>query len=98
MDLRQTDLARDLVSLPVGSVDENEFSAWETRLNKDPLLSLQKVEFMNSDANSANSQTVVARVYWTSPVQEVQFVTFSFSLVQTEKGWHIQRIKQLNSL
>ena len=98
MDLRQTDLARDLLSLPVGSSDENEFSAWETRLNKDPLLSLQKVEFMNSDLDSATSQAVVVRVYWTSSVQDVQNVTFSINLKQTEKGWRIVRIKRMNNL
>lgn len=97
MDLRQTDLVRDLLSLPVGSLDENEFSAWENRLNKDPLLSLQKVEFMNSDLNSATSQAVVVRVFWTSPVQDVQNVTFSFNLKQTEKGWRIERIKRMNN-
>lgn len=98
MDLRQTDLARDLLSLPVGSMEENEFIAWETMLNKDPLLSLQKVEFMNSDQDSASSQTVVVRVFWTSPVQDVQNVTFSMNLKQTEKGWRIDRIKRMNNL
>ncbi|MDR3602727.1 MAG: hypothetical protein P4L49_19995 [Desulfosporosinus sp.] len=98
MDLRQTDLAHDLLSLPVGSLDENEFNGWETRLNKDPLLSLQKVEFMNSDLKSATSQAVVVRVFWTSPVQDVQHVTYSLSLKQTEKGWRIERIKRLNTL
>ena len=97
MDRRQTDLARDLLILPAGSLDENEFSAWETRLNKDPLLSLQKVEFMNLDSNSATSQAVVVRVFWTSSVQDVQNVTFSMNLKQTEKGWRIEQIKRMNS-
>ena len=94
MDRRQTDLARDLLDLPEGSSDENEFKAWETRLNKDPMLSLQKVEFMNSDSSS--SQAEVVRVSWTSVNQGVQRVTFSVNLQQTEKGWRIQRIKQIN--
>ena len=96
MDLRQTDLAHDLLSKPVGSSDENEFRAWETRLNKDPMLSLQKVEFMNSD--SGISQAVVVRVTWTSTVQGEQQVTFSINLKQTENGWRIQQIKQINNL
>lgn len=96
MDLRQTDLARDLLILQEGSLDENEFKAWETMLNKDPLLSLQKVEFLNSD--SVTSQAVVVRVSWTSPVQEAHQVTFSINLKQTEKGWRIQRIKRMNDL
>jgi hypothetical protein len=98
MDLRQTDLASDLLSLPAGSSDENELKVWVTRLNKDPLLSLQKLEFMNSDSSSTISQTVVVRVFWTSPLQTAENEIFSMSLKQTEKGWLIQRIKRMNSL
>jgi hypothetical protein len=95
MDLRQTGLASDLLSLPKGSLDETEFKAWETRLNKDPMLSLQKVEFMNSEAVS---QAEVVRVSWTSSVQGVQHVTFSMKLHQTEKGWRIIQIKRIKDL
>lgn len=96
MDLRQTDLARGLLSLPEGSLDETEFRAWESRLNKDPMLSLQKVEFMNSD--SGISPVEVVRVSWSSPVEGEQQITFSINLKQTEKGWRIQRIKRINAL
>ena len=95
MDLRQTNLARDLLILPEGSLDQKEFRDWETRLNKDPLLSLQKLEFMNSD--SAISHVVVVRVFWTSPVEEVKFVTFSINLSQSEKGWRIEKLKRINN-
>ncbi len=96
MDRRQTDLARDLLILPKGSLDESEFKAWESKMNKDPMLSLQKLEFMNADLES--SQDVVVRVSWTSSVQNVQQALFSMDLVQTEKGWQIQGIKQINDL
>ncbi len=96
MDLRQTDLARELLVLPLGSLDEKEFTTWETRLNKDPLLSLQKVQFMNSEMGPL--QATIVRVSWTSSVQEAQTFTFSFHLVQNEKGWRIQGIKQINDL
>ncbi|HZK83730.1 MAG TPA: hypothetical protein VFC58_03465 [Desulfosporosinus sp.] len=95
MDRRQTDLARALLILPEGSLDQKEFKEWETRLNKDPLLSLQKLEFMNSD--SAISQGVVVRVFWTSSIEDVQKVTFSVNLIQSKKGWRIERIKRLNN-
>lgn len=95
MDHRQTDLARDLLILPEGSLDQKEFIAWETRLNKDPLLSLQKLEFMNSDP--AISQGVVVRVFWTSSIEDVQDVTFSINLKQLEKGWRIDQIKRLSN-
>ncbi|MDP4125378.1 MAG: hypothetical protein Q8912_00295 [Bacillota bacterium] len=96
MDQRQTDLARELLILPKGSLDEKEFIMWETRLNKDPMLSLQKVQFMNSDIGP--SQSSIVRVYWTSSIQNVQFVTFSINLIQTENGWHIKGFKQINDL
>ncbi|MDA8220321.1 hypothetical protein [Desulfosporosinus sp.] len=96
MDLRQIDLARDLVRLPKGSADESEFKVWETLMNKDPMLSLQKVEFMNPDLDS--SQDIIVRVSWTSSLEKVQQATFSMSLAKTEKGWQIQGIKQINDL
>ena len=96
MDLRQTDLARDLLIMPEGSLEQKEFREWETRLNKDPLLSLQKLEFMNSDL--AISQGVVVRVFWTSAIEDVQYVTFSINLKQSEEGWCIERIKRMNNI
>ena len=94
MDCRQMELARELLILSDGSSDEQEIKNWETLLNKDPLLSLQKVEFLNS--NLKVSQSVVVRVSWASPIQNVQQVVFSMSLKQTEKGWRIQGIKRIN--
>ena len=96
MDLRQTDLAGELLIMPEGSVEQKEFKEWETRLNKDPLLSLQKLEFVNSD--TALTQEIVVRVYWTSPIAEVQYVTFSMDVKQSEKGWVIVRTKQINNI
>lgn len=96
MDLRQTNLARDLVILSQGSADESEYKVWESRLNKDPMLSLQKVEFMNSDIDG--SEAVIVRVSWTSSIQKVQQAMFSMSLKHTEKGWRIQGIKRINDL
>lgn len=94
MDLRQIDLARELLILPKGSLDESEFRVWESVMNKNPMLSLQKVEIVNPDSN--DSQDVVARVSWTSSAQDVQHVEFSMSLVKTEKGWQIQGLKRIN--
>lgn len=96
MDLRQLDLARDLLVLQEGSLDQKEYREWESRLNQDPLLSLQKLEFLNSDSDA--SQGVVVRVYWTSPIEDVQFVTFSISLIQSEKGWLIEKIKRIDDI
>ena len=95
MDVRQTDLAGELLITTEGSLDQKVFKDWETKLNKDPLLSMQKLEFMNSDLDL--SQGVVVRVYWTSPIEAVQYVTFSINLKQSEKGWRIERIKQINN-
>ena len=94
MDFRQTNLAQELLDVPAGSSDEGEFRAWETKLNKDPLLSLQKVEFMNLD--SSNRQAIV-RISWTSPLNEVQSAVFSISLELTDRGWRITSLKRVNN-
>lgn len=95
MDLRQTDLANELLVLPKGSLDAQEFKAWVDTLNKDPLLSLQKVEFLNSDQTS--SQGVIVRVSWLSPSQKVQNATYSMNLKPSNNGWRIQQIKRINN-
>ncbi|AFM42025.1 hypothetical protein Desaci_3121 [Desulfosporosinus acidiphilus SJ4] len=96
MDRRQTDLAQDLLLLPKGSRDDQEFKTWAATLNKDPLLSLQKVELLNSEQTAG--QEVIVRVSWLSPNQEVQSATFAMGLKQTENGWRIQKFKRINTL
>jgi len=96
MDLRQTNLARDLIILPEGSADESEFKAWESLMNKDPLLSLQKVEFMNPEVEG--SKEVVVRILWTSSVEKELQAVFTMNLAQTENGWKIRGIKRINDL
>lgn len=96
MDQRQTDLARELLIVPEKSPDEQEFKMWETRLNKNPMLSLQKVQFMNSKIGP--SEPVIVRVYWTSSLGDAQFVTFSINLLQVENRWRIQGFKLIKDL
>ncbi|WP_088186280.1 hypothetical protein [Desulfosporosinus sp. FKA] len=96
MDKRQTDLAQELLLLPEGSMDEQDFKTWVALLNKDPLLSLQKIEFLNSEPN--NTQGVVVRVFWLSPIQNVESATFSMGLRQTASGWRIQQFKRMKAL
>jgi len=96
MDLRQTNLAQDLVILEQGSADEREFKNWVSMLNKDPMLSLQKVEFMNPEVDG--SQAVIVRVSFISSIQKVQQAMLSMSLKQTDKGWRIQGLKRMGDL
>lgn len=91
MDLRQTDLARELLIVSENSLDEKEFKKWETKLNKNPMLSLQKVQFTNQKIDP--SHPVIVRVYWTSSLGDAQFATFSINLIQVETRWRIQGLK-----
>ena len=93
MDLRQTKLARELLISPQLSSDEKEFEFWETKLNNDPMLSLQKVDFVNSESD--NTSTELVEVTWTSPIQEIQQAAFSMNLKLTEKGWRIQSLRRI---
>ena len=99
LDSRQTDLAQGLLLLPPGSADAAEFKTWKETLDKDPLLSLQKVEFLNQETtqNSAGAPSIVVRVSWTSPIQNVQTVSYLMGLKATDNGWRIQQFKRLDT-
>lgn len=96
MDLRQMDLARNLVIMPEGSGEQKEFTEWEAKLDRSPLLTLQKLEFLNSDP--AVEQGIVVRVFWGSPIEEVFDVMYSFNLKETDKGWQIERMRRLDNI
>lgn len=96
MDLRQMDLARTLVIMPEGSAEQKEFAEWASKLNRSPLLTLQKLEFLNT--NPALTQGIVVRVYWSSSIEEIPFVTYSFNLSKTDKGWLIERMKRVDNI
>jgi hypothetical protein len=94
MDLRQTGLAKELLQLPEGSSDDQEFKSWEATLNKDPLLSLQKVEFLNPEVTSTKG--IIVQVTWKSTIQTAQTVTYTMNLKPTDNGWRIQQMKRIN--
>lgn len=87
LDSREMAIAEEMVA-PGKSV---ELQALTQLLEKNPLLSLQKVEFLDT----TNPQAVVVRVFWLSPPKDVESQKYVFDLEQYERGWRIISCKRL---
>jgi hypothetical protein len=95
MDLRQADLAKGLIrneGTPIKGMDL--VYEWERIVEEDALLKLQKIEFLDL----RNPQAVIIKVTWSSSLHEGQTTMYSFDVRQTNRGWRIWGIKQINDL
>jgi len=91
LDSRQTDLARELLTVdPAGTVPA-EFQTWEKSLKQDPFLTIKQVEFLDT----GNSQNIIVRVSWNSLASPTEAATYSFQVVETEQGWRIHQIRRI---
>ncbi|CAA7601181.1 Prokaryotic membrane lipoprotein lipid attachment site profile [Acididesulfobacillus acetoxydans] len=68
-----------------------ELRAWIERVEKNPLLSLRNVEFLNT----SNARALEVRVSWLSPPQAVQSEKYSFVLEPHKEGWRIVDFRPL---
>lgn len=89
LDTRQLNLAREIILEPMSPETSSEFQLWADRLTN-PLLSLQKVEFLEN-----NSENIIARATWVLPPNTVKIFKYSFTLKTSETGWKIQTFKRL---
>jgi hypothetical protein len=95
LDSRQVDLAKGLIrneGTQIKGIDlVNE---WEKLVEEDALIKLQKVEFLDL----RNPQAVIVKVTWSSSLNEGQTTMYSFDVRQTNQGWRIWGVKQINNL
>ena len=91
LDSRQFDLAREMTG---GSQLQElpEFTALSQTLAQNPLLSLQKVEFVDGGDPAA----ITVKVTWVVPPREVKDFTYRFSLVQRGDSWRIAQFSRLS--
>lgn len=95
LDRRQISQARELIiNNEITPAGRYELLFWENLVDNNPLLSLQKVEFLDNN----DERQVVAKVIWTSSGQEVKTATYAFEAKQTDKGWRIKQVRRINSL
>lgn len=95
LDSRQVDLAKGLITnegAPIKGMDL--VYEWERIVEEDALLKLKKVKFLDL----RNPQAVIVKVIWSSSPNKVQTTMYSFDVRQTNQGWRIWGIKQINYL
>ena len=95
LDRRQIDMARDLlINTEITPAGRYELQMWEDTVENNPLLTLQKVEFLDSK----DDKQILVKVIWTSVTQENKDVTYSFETKQTDQGWRIKQVRRINAL
>lgn len=92
LDNRQLDLVDQFISgKEISPMGKHEIENWKSLVEKNPLLSLQKLEFLSS----STPQAVVIRVSWTSPLKENVTATYSMETRSTSSGWKISQIQKI---
>lgn len=93
LDARQFAIAREMLRGSPSAQESPELTTWVKALEKDPLLSLQKVEFQET----SDPLRLKVRVSWVAPPHAVEHFTYVFRLAQVGGIWHIMEIDHLES-
>lgn len=92
LDKRQLELAEQfLLSQDLSSFGKQEVEIWKEQVEKNPFLSLKKLEFLNS----SSEQEMMIRVFWTSPLKEDLSASYAIETKATSEGWKISQIKKI---
>ncbi|MHB1651188.1 MAG: hypothetical protein ACYCVD_01765 [Desulfitobacteriaceae bacterium] len=91
LDARQIELAKGMIGDPSSPQTSIELMGLADILDKNPLFSLQKVDFLETD----NPQAIVVSVSWVSPPQNVQTIKYTFDVKSMKQGWRIINLKRL---
>lgn len=93
LDTRQFTIAREMLRSSPSAQEPPEFVTWVNALEKNPLLSLQKVEFLET----SDPLRMRVRVSWVAPPHSVDNLTYVFGLIQEGGNWHILEFHRLES-
>lgn len=92
LDNRQLELADQfLISQDLSPLGKYEVENWKERVEKDPFLSMKKLEFLSS----SSQQDMMIRVSWDSPLHENLSTTYAIRTQSTPEGWKIAQIKKI---
>ncbi|WP_434512618.1 hypothetical protein [Desulfitobacterium sp. AusDCA] len=93
LDTRQLDLVDQFLSgKEMSPTGKHEIENWKSLVEKNPLLSLQKLEFLSS----SSPQSILIRVSWTSPLKENVTATYAMETQSTSSGWKISQIQKFS--
>lgn len=94
LDTRQCELADQfLIRQDMNELSQKEIENWMTLVKKNPLISLQKLEFLSS----SSPLSVLIRVFWVSPLDEKISAVYMCETQSTPSGWKISQLKKVAS-
>jgi hypothetical protein len=94
LDSRQLELAEQLIlSKQMNPLGKHEVETWEDRVEKNPLINLKKLEFVES----SSPNVIIVRVNWSSPLNEEIRETYVMETVSSPEGWKIVQISKMST-
>lgn len=94
LDTRQLDLAEQLLmSKELNPLGQQEFQLWKNQVKNNPLISLKKLEFVDS----TQPNVIMVNVEWSSPIKEKIVETYVIETQPTSEGWKIIQIQKVNA-
>ncbi|AHF06725.1 hypothetical protein [Desulfitobacterium metallireducens] len=92
LDTRQLEMADQLLlSQDLSPLGEYEVEKWKELVERDPFLSMKKLEFLSS----SSQEDIIIRVSWASPLRENLSATYAIKTQSTPEGWKITQIKKI---
>jgi hypothetical protein len=93
LDSRQLALAEQLiVPKQMNPMGKYQVELWEDRVQKNPLITLKNLEFMES----SSPNVIIVRVNWSSPLKEGIRETYAMETQSTLEGWKIVQITKVS--
>jgi len=93
LDSRQVELAQELIDIENAN-NLAEFERWKQTLTQNPLLTLSKLEFIESE----HPGSLIVRVTWRSSLKEEINETYLFNLAERDTGWVIKSMERVSGL
>lgn len=93
LDSRQLDLAEHLI-IPkqMNPLGKHEVEQWVARVEQNPLITLKKLEFVDSQIPNV----IMVKVEWSSPLKEKILETYAMETQSTLEGWKIVQIQKMS--
>lgn len=93
LDSRQLELAEQLlIPKQMNPLGKHEVEQWVARVEQNPLITLKKLEFLDSQIPNM----IMVKVEWSSPLKEKFSETYVMETQSTLDGWKIVQIQKLS--
>lgn len=93
LDSRQLELADQLlIPKQLNPLGKHEVEQWVARVEQNPLITLKKLEFVDSQLPNV----IMVKVEWSSPLKDKISETYAMETQSTPEGWKIVQIQKMS--